>query len=125
MNDPFSEVLLREDVLITDKTPHSTTGCSWTIPAGLCILRKVGGSEVGLRDGQGCPEEHWDKTLMLTITGQEARDRGKRTRTKWSWKCKELQGTSSLLMRRVCGIKSRSAWRVRDSAPWGSTDIST
>lgn len=47
MNDPFSEVLLREDVLITDKTPHSTTGCSWTIPAGLCILRKVGGSEVG------------------------------------------------------------------------------
>lgn len=26
---------------------------------------------------------------------------------------------------RVCGIKSRSAWRVTDSAPWGSMDIST
>lgn len=28
---------------------------------------KVGGSPVGF-----CPEEHWDKTLMLTITGREA-----------------------------------------------------
>lgn len=61
---------------------------------------------------------------MLTITGQEARDRGK-GQSKWSWKCEELQGTSSLLVRRVCGIKSRSAWHVTDSAPWGSTGIST
>lgn len=33
---------------------------------------KVGRSKARwvLRDGQGCPKEHWDKTLMLTITGQ-------------------------------------------------------
>uniref|UniRef100_A0A3B4ZWP2 NEDD4 binding protein 3 n=1 Tax=Stegastes partitus TaxID=144197 RepID=A0A3B4ZWP2_9TELE len=48
----------------------------------------------------------------------------KKGQSKWSWKRKELQVTSSL-MRRVCGIKSRSAWRVTDSAPWGSTGIST
>ena len=41
------------------------------------VLRKVGRVRGGLRDGQGCPEEHWDKTLMLTIRGREARDRGK------------------------------------------------
>lgn len=79
MDDPFSEVLLREDVLITDRlltllqvvlgpSPlDSVYYASWRVRGGL-------------RDGQGCPEEHWDKTLMLTITDQEARDRGKRAR---------------------------------------------
>lgn len=77
MNDPFSEVLLREVVLITDRLLALLQVCRWAIPAGLCGLRKVGGSEGGLQDGRGCPEEPWDKTLMLTITGQGARDRGK------------------------------------------------
>lgn len=80
---------------------------------------------VGLRDGQGCPEEHWDKTLMLRITGREAGGQRKKGQSKRPRKCKELQGTSSLLVMRVCGIKSRSAWHVTDSAPWGSMDIST
>lgn len=73
----FSEVLLREEALVTDRL--------------LALLQVVGGPSLlyisqswrvrgGLQDGQGCPEEHWDKTLMLTITGQEARDRGKRAR---------------------------------------------
>lgn len=73
----FSEVLLGEDVLITDRL--------------LVLLQVVDGPSLlyisqswrvrgGLQDGQGCPEEHWDKTLMLTITGREARDRGKRAR---------------------------------------------
>lgn len=83
MNDPFLRGASSWGCSHYWQTPHSTTGCSWTtppLPLGLYILLKVGGSEVGLRDGQGCPEEHWDKTLMLRITGQEARDRGKRAR---------------------------------------------
>lgn len=49
MNDPFSEVLLREDVLITDRlfTLTLLQVVVGTISAGLCVLRKVGGSVVG------------------------------------------------------------------------------
>lgn len=90
------------------------------------MLGKVGGSEVGYEDGQGCPEEHWDKTLMLTITGHEARDRGEKgPEQNGPGNANNSRETSSLQMRRTCGIKSRSAWHVTDSAPWGSTDIST
>lgn len=44
MNYPFSEVLLREEVLITDETPHSTTGRSRPLDSG--VLRKLRGSVV-------------------------------------------------------------------------------
>lgn len=46
----------------------------------------------GLKGGQGCPEEHRDKTLMLTITGREARDRIERARANGPGKAKSSRG---------------------------------
>lgn len=48
MNDPFSEVPLREGGLFTDALPPLTTArCSWTVPA--VYNAKMGGSDVGNR----------------------------------------------------------------------------
>lgn len=67
--------------LITDRLLTLLQGCSWTFPAGLSLyITQSWVALGGLKGGRGCPEEHWGKTLMLTETGREARDRRKRAR---------------------------------------------
>lgn len=80
MTDPFPEVLFHYW-----HTPHSTTDCSWSVLCWTEYNATLGRSDVGKQDGRGCPDEHWDQTLMLTITGREAGDREGRARAKWSW----------------------------------------
>ena len=79
MNEPFPEVLLREDVLITDRLLTLLPVVDGPSPLDSVYYAKLKGPR-WVTGVQGCPEEHWDKTLMLTITGREARDRGKRAR---------------------------------------------
>lgn len=104
MNDPFSEVPRREGGLFTDALPRlTTTCCSWTVPA--VYNAKMGGSDVGYS-----PQEHWDKTLMLTIRGQEAGDRGKQGPEQMVQIMQRAPENFILTHgRKLCRIKSRSA----------------
>lgn len=92
-------MLLCEDVLVTDTLLILLQVVAGPSPLDSVHYAKLEGPRC-VRDDRGCPEEHWDKTLMLTITGQRPGTEEK-GQSKWSWIHLELQGTSSLLNRRL------------------------
>lgn len=73
MNAPFSEALLREGGLISDRLATLLQTVSWFIPAIQCQVGRVCS---GRQDGRGCPEERWDKTLQQQTRRPGAEENG-------------------------------------------------